>query len=1145
MKKLNTSRPTLPWLVTCFSLVLLIIGPAAAPFSLTTRTLSQAEDPVPPTPAETAYGDWASHSRSSLMEADKDSSPELEQLGPQNDCALSPSKENYTGVVYSTVSTTDYNEDITFRQGACQFSIHKRLTTDPGEDFEPRLNRNASYVVFTSNRTGNMEVYTMTSSGTQQVRRTNHPAVDRMPAFSADGTKIVFVSDRTGNPEIFVMNADGSNPRPLTNSPEVDVEPDWSPDGKSIAWVRRFANGTGALYVMNADGTNQRSLTAPMPFAGTPVWSPNSTRLALQLDLNDDGWYELGLINANGSGLSLLNIPKTETTQDFEMGGWTPDGNSLVIARTTYIFYENTWYITSSYVERVYLSSVSNPQPFVYGFQFKPHVRSMDDIAPASSLSPLPEWSPAGDIVLRWQVQDNLSGVHFVTIDSRAESSPAWTTIFGTAYWERDQRSVSSQWTYQASPGQTLYFRSSASDHAANSEVIKVNPEAWTRVYALKGAVHVDDARGQPLAGVAVNLNPGAMNQVVTGLDGSSVIYYPKADYYNPYSVTINKPGYAALPAQSWQVYKKGDFQAVLPGADERLTNGQFEDNAGPLTGWQSSGGVAAGSGAGRISGTSARLGSLCPDVLCLGTAKELSGAQVSQMAVGPDGRIYILYNQNRAAILKEDGSLQPLPSFPGTVHFYTRLKFDQNGTPYLIGSSPFGLYRLGMDQWVYESIPNTMNTFYYDMDAQGRIYMVVPTSTGLQYTQRSVSGQWTTPKPANLQWTSGGNQVDLYVEPGGTLHVAVVSPGPDGKIQYLRFLPDGRQVDSLVLQDFPYVNSVHLRYLNNQGIVLIVSQTMNTSEENWQALLRSPAGKWSKLGVDLSQGTVLDVETDHSGNLYVMSGFVMSQADGQRMVYAIKAAGDHQFHSTTLPKHVYPLRDSAIDAQGNHHFITYRTLGPTQWAYEYWHGSPASSYDKSILSQSIALPAAMVGPTLSFYYRIESPNPLPQSRFQVIFTPGDGQEQVLLDHPANATGWTHTWVDLSPALGQPGTLSFAVQQAPGDYPPAVWIDEVSLASYPLPIALKDLRPRYLQSPNEGETWMDMLGDNFVSGVQVFIKGSPAPAVEWISSGRLRVRLPDNLPAGPYTVRVVNPGGAEASDHFLVGHFTFTPAIRR
>ncbi|RQW80003.1 MAG: hypothetical protein EHM79_20330, partial [Geobacter sp.] len=157
-------------------------------------------------------------------------------------------------------------------------------------------------IVFTSNRNGNAEIYSMRADGKKQKRLTKNECSDEAPWWSPDRSRLVFTSDRTGNWDIFVMNADGTSPVQLTNSEKDDRFPCWSPDGKKILFQSN-QEGRYELYIMNPDGTDLRRikireevpppgkkkvLKAPIkkdiskeikPEYTHPVWFPNCSSL--------------------------------------------------------------------------------------------------------------------------------------------------------------------------------------------------------------------------------------------------------------------------------------------------------------------------------------------------------------------------------------------------------------------------------------------------------------------------------------------------------------------------------------------------------------------------------------------------------------------------------------------------------------------------------------------------------------------------------------------------------------------------------------------------------------------------------------------------------------------------------------------------
>jgi Tol biopolymer transport system component len=156
-----------------------------------------------------------------------------------------------------------------------------QLTNTPGSfNVDPAWGQN-NKIVFTSNRDGNEEIYSMNADGTGQTRLTNNSAPDYGPYWSPDGSKIVFQSERDGNSEIYVMNADGTGQTRLTNNTAVDSSPAWSPDGSQIAF---HSNRTGnfEIFAMNTDGTSQRQLTSNTALDKFPDWQPLNTNTATQ-----------------------------------------------------------------------------------------------------------------------------------------------------------------------------------------------------------------------------------------------------------------------------------------------------------------------------------------------------------------------------------------------------------------------------------------------------------------------------------------------------------------------------------------------------------------------------------------------------------------------------------------------------------------------------------------------------------------------------------------------------------------------------------------------------------------------------------------------------------------------------------------------
>jgi TolB protein len=115
---------------------------------------------------------------------------------------------------------------------------------------------------------------------------------DFHPVWSPDGTRIAFFSNRSGNLDVWTVNSDGTNLTQLTTSPADDLYSVWSPDGEKIAFLSTRSK-EAAIWIMNGDGTDQRQITAGGNGDWGMAWNPHN-----------------GLIAFGSTRLSARNTPK-------------------------------------------------------------------------------------------------------------------------------------------------------------------------------------------------------------------------------------------------------------------------------------------------------------------------------------------------------------------------------------------------------------------------------------------------------------------------------------------------------------------------------------------------------------------------------------------------------------------------------------------------------------------------------------------------------------------------------------------------------------------------------------------------------------------------------------------------------------------
>ena len=169
-----------------------------------------------------------------------------------------------------------------------------------------------SKITFQSDRDGDSEIFVMNADGSGVTQLTFNTEGDFLPLWSPDGSRIAYGGNCVFVCDVIVMNADGSDQRAIFHDGFPGA---WSPDGNRIA----FSRGDG-VYVINADGTGLTRVAEPQFITG---WSPDGRQL--QLANNQDGDFEIYLLNLDGSGTTQL----TNNSANDGGNGWSPDGSKI------------------------------------------------------------------------------------------------------------------------------------------------------------------------------------------------------------------------------------------------------------------------------------------------------------------------------------------------------------------------------------------------------------------------------------------------------------------------------------------------------------------------------------------------------------------------------------------------------------------------------------------------------------------------------------------------------------------------------------------------------------------------------------------------------------------------------------------------
>ncbi len=230
-----------------------------------------------------------------------------------DDCPAAPEmKGKYLWAVYSSFDI--YVADL-------KGKIKKKLTTSPGYDAEATVSPDGKKIVFTSTRSGDLELWTMDIDGKNQKQITNQLGYDGGAFFSPDGKKLVFRASRPKTEEeikeykdllsqglvaptqmeIYTCNLDGSDLKQVTHLGKANWAPFYHPSGKKIVFSSNHHSKRGydfQLFMINADGTGLEQITFQSIFNAFPMFSPDGKQLIFSSNRNNGGTRDTNLFIA-------------------------------------------------------------------------------------------------------------------------------------------------------------------------------------------------------------------------------------------------------------------------------------------------------------------------------------------------------------------------------------------------------------------------------------------------------------------------------------------------------------------------------------------------------------------------------------------------------------------------------------------------------------------------------------------------------------------------------------------------------------------------------------------------------------------------------------------------------------------------------
>jgi Tol biopolymer transport system component len=192
---------------------------------------------------------------------------------------------------------------------------------------EPRKDNKYLWAIYES-----FDIYVADLSGKVVQQLTNAPGYDAEATVSPQGDKIVFTSTRSGDLELWIMDIDGKNAKQITNGLGYDGGAFFSPDGKKLVFRASrphteqeiseykdlLAQGLVAptnmeIYTCNIDGSELTQVTKLGKANWAPFYHPSGKKIIFSSNHHSQRGYDfqLYLINTDGAGLEAVTGKST------------------------------------------------------------------------------------------------------------------------------------------------------------------------------------------------------------------------------------------------------------------------------------------------------------------------------------------------------------------------------------------------------------------------------------------------------------------------------------------------------------------------------------------------------------------------------------------------------------------------------------------------------------------------------------------------------------------------------------------------------------------------------------------------------------------------------------------------------------------
>jgi len=226
-------------------------------------------------------------------------------------------------IVYSSMAGDHLNISLVDPDG----SNKTQLTVNAGDNYTPATSPDGRFIVFSSNRTGNFNIWRMNARDSSDLKQLTFGDGDSYPSCSADSQWVFYDNQSSSEPTVWKVPIDGGDPVQLTD--KYARMPVVSPDNKFMACRYYVENGAKKIAIIPVQG-------------GLPVkLLPIDARLFQRVQWISNGHALTYIDIAKGvSNLKSYNLDDESTKQltsfrDDEIFAyaWSPDNKQLACQR--------------------------------------------------------------------------------------------------------------------------------------------------------------------------------------------------------------------------------------------------------------------------------------------------------------------------------------------------------------------------------------------------------------------------------------------------------------------------------------------------------------------------------------------------------------------------------------------------------------------------------------------------------------------------------------------------------------------------------------------------------------------------------------------------------------------------------------------